>query len=183
GEEPYYTGMIGSRRRVAALLDLLRSEGLDPVRLEAVHTPIGLDIMAETPAEIAVSICAEMILTRRSRGTGREENETVLSRTEADHSLLRFLADGAEPCAVMTVISTKGSTPADSGAIMATDREGRIYGTIGGGAGEADAIRTGRGIIGTGGKCIVEVSMTNDVAADEGMACGGSMRVFVEDVV
>ena len=38
-----------------------------------------------------------------------------------------------------------------------------------------------RKIIGTGGSCVIEIDMTNDVAADEGMVCGGTMRVLIED--
>ena len=38
-----------------------------------------------------------------------------------------------------------------------------------------------RKIIGSGESCVIEIDMTNDVAADEGMVCGGTMRVLVED--
>ena len=64
-----YIGMIGSKRRTAAVLEHLRAEGFDPAELAAVRTPIGLDIGAETPEEIAVSIVAELILLRRG-GSG-----------------------------------------------------------------------------------------------------------------
>jgi xanthine dehydrogenase accessory factor len=60
-----YVGMIGSRRRVAAVLQHLTDEGLDADAVARVHTPIGLDIGAETPEEIAVSIMAEIIMARR----------------------------------------------------------------------------------------------------------------------
>jgi len=57
-----YIGMIGSRRRIKAVFELLEKEqGLDPAKLKRVCSPIGLDIGAETPAEIAVSIIAEVI--------------------------------------------------------------------------------------------------------------------------
>jgi xanthine dehydrogenase accessory factor len=57
-----YIGMIGSKRRVKAVFELLEKEqGLDPAKLERVYAPIGLDIGAETPAEIAVSVAAEII--------------------------------------------------------------------------------------------------------------------------
>lgn len=64
-----YVGMIGSRRRVGAVLKHLHEEGVSLEKLQRVRTPIGLDIGAETPEEIAVSIVAELIMTRRS-GTG-----------------------------------------------------------------------------------------------------------------
>lgn len=60
-----YIGMIGSKRRTAAVLEHLREEGFDPGELERVRTPIGLDIGAETPEEIAIAIMAEVIMLRR----------------------------------------------------------------------------------------------------------------------
>lgn len=63
--EPAYIGMIGSRRKVAAILDDLREEGYDDEQLNRVYAPIGLDIGAQTPAEIAVSIIAEMVMVSR----------------------------------------------------------------------------------------------------------------------
>jgi xanthine dehydrogenase accessory factor len=60
-----YVGMIGSRRRTGAVLQHLADEGYPQGALERVHTPIGLDIGAETPEEIAVSIIAEIIMVRR----------------------------------------------------------------------------------------------------------------------
>jgi len=61
-----YVGMIGSRRRIDAVLQLLASEkGLAAERLDGVHAPIGLDIGARTPAEIAVCIMAEIINVMR----------------------------------------------------------------------------------------------------------------------
>lgn len=65
-----YVGMIGSKRRTATVLEHLRDEGFDAAVLEPLATPIGLDIGAETPAEIAVSILAEITMLRRG-GSGR----------------------------------------------------------------------------------------------------------------
>ena len=65
GRQMAYVGMIGSKRRVAGLFQEMIREGADPEWLEHVHSPIGLDIGAETPAEIAVSIMAELIRVRR----------------------------------------------------------------------------------------------------------------------
>ena len=181
GEYPSYLGMIGSRRRVAGLLGLLREEGYDAEKLAAIHTPIGLKIGAETPAEIALSICAEMVQHRRSRPA--EEDEAVLERTDTCFELLRFLAEEDVPAALMTVISTRGSTPVESGAVMAMDRSGRAFGTIGGGCGEAEVMTAARRLIGTGQTRVVEVDMTNEIAEEEGMVCGGKMLVLIEDVV
>ncbi len=72
--EAAYVGMIGSRRRVGAVLTHLAGEGLPQEALGRVHTPIGLDIGAETPEEIAVSIIAEIISVRRG-GSGAAMSE------------------------------------------------------------------------------------------------------------
>lgn len=64
-----YIGMIGSRRRTATVLQLLAEDGIPAEALAKVHTPIGLDISAETPEEIALSILAEIVLVRKG-GTG-----------------------------------------------------------------------------------------------------------------
>jgi xanthine dehydrogenase accessory factor len=63
-----YAGFIGSMRKAKILLDQLREDGFPPGKVAAVHSPIGLDIKAETPAEIAVSICAELVAVRRNAG-------------------------------------------------------------------------------------------------------------------
>lgn len=180
GESPFYLGMIGSKRRVTGLLKLLEEEGFDSARLAAIHTPIGLKIGAETPAEIAVSICAELVQERRRRKP--ETDAELLERTDTDFALLRFLAEDPAPGALMTVLSTRGSTPVESGAIMAIDDTGRTFGTIGGGCGEAEVMRTARRLIGTGQRELVEVDMSNDFAMEEGMVCGGRMLVLAEDV-
>lgn len=64
--KPAYLGMIGSRRRAKATLERLVEQGYNPEELSRVHTPMGLDIAAETPAEIAVAIAAEIIRVRRN---------------------------------------------------------------------------------------------------------------------
>jgi len=56
-----YLGLIGSRAKVARIYDALLAEGMPPECLQRVHAPIGLDIGAVTPAEIAISILAELI--------------------------------------------------------------------------------------------------------------------------
>lgn len=62
-----YLGVIGSRKKIAAVNERLLSRGISPEMLERVHTPIGTPIKAVTPEEIAVSIAGEMILVRATR--------------------------------------------------------------------------------------------------------------------
>jgi xanthine dehydrogenase accessory factor len=64
-----YLGLIGSRAKVARIYDALAAEGMPIECLERVHAPIGLDIGAVTPAEIAISILAELIAVRRGAPT------------------------------------------------------------------------------------------------------------------
>jgi xanthine dehydrogenase accessory factor len=78
---PRYIGMIGSRRRVRAAFGALLEAGVRRADLAAVHAPIGLEIGAETPAEIAVAIAAEIVAVRRGAATaGISERERVLER-------------------------------------------------------------------------------------------------------
>jgi len=65
-----YIGVIGSRRRWATSARQLRKDGLSAKAIERVHSPIGLELHAETPEEIAVSIMAEIIMVRNG-GTGK----------------------------------------------------------------------------------------------------------------
>ena len=67
GSKAAYIGMLGSRRKVKVLMNKLRSEGIEEALLSAVRAPIGLDIGAETPAEIALSIVSEMLMERTGR--------------------------------------------------------------------------------------------------------------------
>ena len=60
-----YVGMLGSERKKMVLWRRMRERGADPERLMAVSAPIGLNIGADTPEEIAVSVVAELIQTRR----------------------------------------------------------------------------------------------------------------------
>lgn len=59
-----YIGMMGSRRKARRVLDALAGEGVPAASLARVHAPIGLEIQAETPAQIAVSILAQIIAVR-----------------------------------------------------------------------------------------------------------------------
>ncbi|MDA0302251.1 MAG: XdhC/CoxI family protein [Chloroflexi bacterium] len=66
-----YVGMIGSRRRTATVIQHLAEEGFDMEALNRVSTPVGIDLGAETPEEIALSILAEIVMLRRGGGGGR----------------------------------------------------------------------------------------------------------------
>jgi xanthine dehydrogenase accessory factor len=65
GTNARYIGMIGSKRKIRTIAETLIKEGIDRGRVERVHMPIGLEIGAVTPEEIAVAIVAEAIQVRR----------------------------------------------------------------------------------------------------------------------
>lgn len=62
---PDYVGMIGSKRRTNIVLEKLREEGFDPSSLTSVRAPIGLDLAAVSPEEVALAILAEIVAERR----------------------------------------------------------------------------------------------------------------------
>jgi len=65
GTDARYIGMIGSRKKIQTVYKNLAEKGISPERFQRVHAPIGLNIGAVTPEEIAVSIVAEMVQERR----------------------------------------------------------------------------------------------------------------------
>jgi len=67
-----YLGLIGSRAKVARIYEALQQDGVPGERLKRVHAPIGLDIGAVTPQEIAVSILAELIAVKHGKLGGRD---------------------------------------------------------------------------------------------------------------
>lgn len=62
-----YIGMLGSKRRVTTVFEILKQEGVSDEKLQRVHAPIGLNIHAETPQEIAVSILGEIIQGKKEK--------------------------------------------------------------------------------------------------------------------
>lgn len=180
GEVPYYLGLISSRRRAEGLKDILAQEGFRQEDIDAIHAPIGLKIGAMTTAEIAVSIGAELIQERHKKYVKPRENELI--QTNVNFDLLHYLAESDEPRAMVTVLSSSGSTPVKSGSMMAVNALGVVAGTVGGGCGEAAAVNRARRIIGSGSSSVLHIDMSNEVAADNDMVCGGSMTVLIEDI-
>ena len=70
-----YLGVIGSRRRWATVVEALAARGIGSEKLARVHAPMGLELGAETPEEIALSVLAEIVMHRR-QGTGRSMRAT-----------------------------------------------------------------------------------------------------------
>ena len=181
-EKSAYLGMIGSKRRVKSLKEQLLEEEIDATWLERLHSPVGLSIGAVTPEEIAISILAEVIEAKRRP----KEGEYRSLASDIDMRVIAKLADCPAPLcemgkAIVTILETKGSVPRKAGAKMIVYENGFIDGTIGGGCAESQIMQNARQIIGSKRYEICQVDMTGTVAEEEGMVCGGWMKVLIED--
>ena len=87
-----------------------------------------------------------------------------------------------EPSALVTIVSTLGSTPQRVGAKMLVFADGRIVGTIGGGCYEHDAFWKARDAIGTRKPQLVHYELSDDFAQETGLICGGQMDVYIEPI-
>jgi len=87
-----------------------------------------------------------------------------------------------EPAALVTIVSTTGSTPQRVGAKMLVFGDGRIVGTIGGGCYENDAFGKARHAITTRRPELVHYELSDDFAQETGLICGGQMDVYIEPI-
>jgi xanthine dehydrogenase accessory factor len=177
--DPSYIGMIGSKRRVKGMIEELLEEGFSRDKLEQINAPIGLDIGAVTPDEIAISILAQLISYKNKGSTNKKDENFVLPEFDSE-VIEKAVEDKDVPKALLTVLSSKGSVPRKAGAKMIAYFDGRTIGSIGGGCSEAGVITKAREIMGDRGFLIEQVDMTGDVAESQGMVCGGIMEVLVE---
>lgn len=174
-KEYAYVGMMGSKRRVILLKQLLEQEGYTREKLEELHSPIGMPIGAESPQEIAVSIWAEIIGER----SGRKKS------TGYDTKSLRILSgedeEGTE-IVLATIVARCGSAPREIGTKMIVFPDERIVGTIGGGCMESEVIREARYMLRNENEEneLIKVDMSGADAQEEGMACGGTIWVNLE---
>ena len=172
---PAYVGQIGSKRRVIQLMDALEKEGYERERLDQVYTPIGLSIGAVTPEEIGISILAELIKVRSEKNNRTKD---MLDQTNADPVFLEYVENNEEKV-IALVVGRSGSAPVKTGAIMAIDRLGKSYGTVGGGCGEHEVTMQARNVFLKKQDRSMLLDLTNDVASDEGMVCGGTMKIML----
>ncbi|MBC8015365.1 MAG: XdhC family protein [Sporomusaceae bacterium] len=90
------------------------------------------------------------------------------------------LISKGQPLALVTIINTKGSTPRKAGVVMLVESSGKIWGTVGGGCCESEVRQQALLAMDEQISCIHKVELLNDMAADEGMACGGVMEFFIQ---
>lgn len=174
-----YIGMIGSKRRVKGLKDELISEGFYKEALDNINSPIGMDIYAITPDEIAISIVGELISFKNRRVVNNKPMKHSYPEFDVD-VISKINNEDPMPKALLTILSSKGSVPRKAGAKMITYLDGRTLGSIGGGCSEAEVLTKARQMMGSGGFSIEHVDMTGEVAESIGMVCGGTMNVLIE---
>ena len=164
-----YTGMMGSHRRTAIVKEMLAEEGIDRALLDSVHTPIGLEIGAETPEEIAVSILAEIIEVKNRAGRNTGFPDPLLD------------AILGTPGILATIVRKRGAAPRQPGTRMLVLPDGKGVGTVGGGYAEALIISAALDM-GAGEEQfrIVHIDLSSDTAGEEGMVCGGTLDVMLE---
>jgi len=190
-----YIGMIGSRRKIKLVRDSLLKEGVPAEKLEQVHMPVGLDIGAQTPGEVAVSIAAEMLKERRGGSTNslkdssgqksqKSAGNTEELLTSSDREVLyKTLTITETHAALATIVNTIGSTPRKAGSRMLVYGDGRMVGTIGGGSGEAEVAMAALRVIETNTPCLKKVAVTAGTSGlGDSSLVSGAMEVFIEPV-
>ncbi len=172
-----YIGMIGSKRRVMKVKEAIVAQGVEKELVESVYTPIGLNIGAETPEEIAVSIMAEIIEVKNKRNQIGGYSKEILKAIEDENpfSNRKVLA---------TIIERKGSAPRGVGSKMVICADGTCAGTIGGGCMEADIFQKARMMMLDENSPfqICHVDLNGQDAEEDGMVCGGVIDVMLEKI-
>lgn len=154
-----YVGMIGSRGKVAAVMEALKNEGIPQSVLDGVHSPIGIKIGGQTPAEVAVSIAAQLVDERAKQGPLLPPPPT------------------GEAGVLCTITKKSGSAPRGAGAWMLVRADGSTLGTVGGGASEFRAVQDALALMVSGEKTAEKLYDLTPGAADLGMVCGGKIEV------
>ncbi|SFD31062.1 XdhC family protein [Clostridium uliginosum] len=165
----YYVGMIGSKSKVAFIINNMLEHGYTKEDIAKVHTPIGLKIGAKTPAEIAISILGEIIEVK---------NEKPISNIESDIFNGIFKRD--QLMILATIIEKHGSGPRGVGTKMLIYKNKDFIGTVGGGSIENAVYEKALELIETKKSILEEYDLSNSASAKLGMACGGSVKVLFE---
>lgn len=165
-KRPYtYLGMIGSRNKVQVTMENLARDGYTRKQLDTIHAPIGLPLGGQMPAEIAVSIMAEIV---------KVKNQHYMAYCDED---VQQAVEEGRKGVMVTIIRKSGSSPRGVGSKMLVAKNGKIWGSIGGGRVEYEAIR----------HCAqvdvpeyVSYNLSNTEQGNLGMICGGQVDVLFE---
>ncbi len=82
--------------------------------------------------------------------------------------------------ALATVVATWGSSPRPVGSQLAVDERGRMVGSVSGGCIEGAVVHEAQGVMAGGATKLLEYGVTDEMAWEVGLACGGTVRVYVE---
>ena len=174
--EPGYVGMMGSHTRSDRMRQSLAESGVDKEKIARIHAPVGLEIGAVTPQEIAVSIIAQIM----------QEKAKFLQGSAFPPDLMAALKeegpDGSH--AILALITAqRGSTPREAGARMLVYPDGKTVGTIGGGLMEAEVIRRALQSLEDPSSFrpyTITIDMSGRPGSMKDMVCGGVTDVFLE---
>lgn len=162
-----YAGMMGSRSRTEKIRELLLSEGFDPDAVAGVHMPIGLPIGSRTPAEIAVSVMAEVITVMNAADTGEGWPPGLLEA---------LTAPDRAPSILAMIVEKRGEAPRRPGTKLLVKSDGRFFGTVGGGTAEAVILKQAGDMLHDG---CHECRLVNIALQKGTMHCGGEIEVFL----
>lgn len=163
-----YVGMMSSRNRATMLKDNLKDEGYSEECLGLIHSPIGINIKAETPAEIAVSVMAEIISYKNEKVKTEGYNNELLNKinTESEEKLI-----------LATIVKRTGSAPRDVGTKMLIYENGSIVGSVGGGWIEANVLKLAKEMFMSNRKYSI---YETDKNSEDAILCGGYETIYLE---
>lgn len=165
-KRPYtYFGMIGSKTKVRLTREKLLAEGFTQEQIDTIHAPIGLPIGGQMPAEIAVSIMAQIVQVKNSRKNSFCDEDVEKRVLEGAHGVM------------CTIVEKEGSSPRDVGSRMLVEPDGRLTGSIGGGSVEFAAVKHCPSVKQAE---VVSYDLSNGEQGKLGMICGGRVRVLFE---
>ena len=153
----------------------LLENGLDSQRIDALCAPIGLAIGAQTAAEIALSILAQIVQVKNARPQTEGYPVALLDawcRQKKAHT----------PAVLATIIARHGSTPRDVGAKMLVLPDGSIVGSVGGGIMEHYTVQAAQKLLAQAVPALQCLQLSADGKNEDTAiaACGGSMEVLLQ---
>ena len=170
-----YVGMMGSRGRAALVRRQLLETGLDNQRIDALCAPIGLAIGAQTAAEIALSILAQIVQVKNARPQTEGYPIALLdAMVQAENA--------STPAVLATIVARHGSTPRDVGAKMLILPDGSTTGSVGGGIMEYRTVQAAQAMLVQDAPALQCLQLSADGKNEDAAiaACGGSMQILLQ---